>query len=99
MEMRFLKKTKLVIEGLSKVKKILDAVSLAIVLSIVITSIFSLMAVTANGKSSTALPAEAQSIVPQIKMVYDNKDYDMSTFVLANNGVMKKITIPTGSPT
>jgi hypothetical protein len=94
-----LKKTKLVIEGLIKVKKILDAVSLAIVLSIVITSIFSLMTVTANGKSSTALHAEAQSIVPQIKMVYDNKDYDMSTFVLANNGVMKKITIPTGSPT
>jgi F5/8 type C domain len=94
-----LKKTKLAIEGIIKVKKILDAVSLVIVLSIVITSIFSSMVVTASGKSSTASPAEAHSVVPQIKMIYDNKAYDMSTFVLANNGVMKKITIPTSSTT
>jgi hypothetical protein len=36
--------------------------------------------------------------VPHAKMIYDNKAYAMSTFVLANGGEMKKITIPSASP-
>ena len=81
-----------------KVNNLKDRISLAIVLSIAFTSIFSLLAVTANGKSSTDMLSGAQSTVPQIKMIYDNKAYDMSTFVLANSVGMNKITIPSDDP-
>jgi hypothetical protein len=92
-----LKETNLVREGMCKLNKLRYSISLSIVFSIAITSIFSL-AVTANAKSSTDMLSEAQSTVPQIKMIYDNKAYDMSTFVLASNGEIKKITIPSDEP-
>jgi F5/8 type C domain-containing protein len=94
----FLKKTKLVREGVCKANKLRDGISLAIIFSIAITSIFSLVAITAYGKSSTDMLFGAQSTVPQIKIIYDNKAYDMSTFVLAHSGQMKKITIPSDDP-
>jgi hypothetical protein len=72
-------------------------ISISIVFSIAITSIFSL-AVMANAKSSTDMLSGAESTVPQIRMIYDKKAYDMSTFVLASNGEMKKITIPSDEP-
>jgi hypothetical protein len=93
-----LKKIKLVREGMRRINKIGDGLSLGVIFSIAITSIFSLVGVTAYGKSSTDIVSEAQSTVPQIKMIYDNKAYDMSTFVLAHSGQMKKITIPSDHP-
>ncbi|MFL6365773.1 MAG: discoidin domain-containing protein [Nitrososphaeraceae archaeon] len=93
-----MKKTKLVREGMRRINKIGDGISLGVIFSIAITSIFSLMGVTAYGKSSTDMLSGAQSTVPQIMMIYDNKAYDMSTFVLAHSGQMKKITIPSDHP-
>ena len=93
-----MKGAKIVIEGIRRANKLQHALSLAIALSIIFTSIFSLVALTANGKNSADNLSEAQSTVPQIKMIYENKAYDMSTFVLANSGEMKKITVPQGEP-
>src|SRR5919204_6287181 len=90
--------TKLVIEDIFNANKLRYTLSVVIALSIIFTSMFSLVALTANGKNSADNLSEAQSTVPQIKMIYENKAYDMSTFVLANSGEMKKITVPQGGP-
>jgi hypothetical protein len=85
-------------ERTSNANRIRQTLSLTVSLSIVFTSIFSLMAFTASAKNSDDKLSEVHSSVPGIKMIYDNKAYDMSTFVLANNGEMKKITLPQGDP-
>ena len=90
--------TKSVIEDIFNANKLRYALSLAIALSIIFTSIFSLVALTANGKNSADNLSDAESTVPQIKMIYENKSYDMSMFVLANSGEMKKIMVPQGGP-
>lgn len=72
---------------------------ITIALLIALSSPFSLMGIVANAKNSAeAFSSEEFGSVPQIKMIYDNKPYAMSTFVLADGGEMKKITIPYASP-
>jgi F5/8 type C domain len=98
MELYLKRGKKIDIESTCKGSKPKHALFLVITLSIGFTSIFSLVPPTANGKISADNLSGDQSTttVPQIKMIYDNKVYDMSTFVLADSGQMKKITIPQG---
>jgi hypothetical protein len=78
---------------------LLGSVFITIALLLALSGPFSLMAILASAKSSAeALSSEGSINVPQITMIYDNKAYSMSTFVLANGGEMKKITVPFASP-
>jgi hypothetical protein len=81
----------MILETISSTDKLEQTLSVAVVFSILFTSIFSFMGLTANAQSS----ADTQSTtvrVPEIKMICDNKAYDMSTFVFANSHEVKKIT-------
>lgn len=76
-----------------------SSVYITIALLIGLSGPFSLMDMVASAKSSAeAFSSDESSNVPRIKMIYDNKAYAMSTFVLANGGEMKKITVPSASP-
>ena len=72
---------------------------ITIALLIALSGPFSLMGMVASAKNSAeAFSSDEYSNVPKIRMIYDNKAYAMSTFVLANGGEMKKITVPSASP-
>ncbi|HJT48895.1 MAG TPA: hypothetical protein VJ729_12000 [Nitrososphaeraceae archaeon] len=83
---------------ISSTDKLQQTLSLAVVFSILFTSIFSLVVLTVNAESSARVQSIITVTVPQIKMIYDKRAYDMSTFVLANSQEMKKITIPDSDP-
>ncbi len=68
---------------------------------IVLISIAVLIALApdlADGKSPGGSPS-VQSNVPQIRVTYDNKIYDMSPFVVASNGQIMTINVPHHDPT
>ena len=100
MEMHFPKNTRHVTKSINNFNKLRDAVPIGIVLPVVFLSLFSLMVVRADAKSSAESISSAGQIgnIPQITMMYQDKVYPMSTFVLANGGEMKKITIPSANP-
>jgi hypothetical protein len=100
MEMHFPKKnTKYAIKNIYKSNKLRGSIAIAIALSIAFSGLFSLIGMVANASSSAdVLSQEKSSNVPRVKMIYDNKAYAMSTFVMADAGEMKKITIPSASP-
>ena len=100
MKMHFPKNTRHVTKSINNANKIRDGVPLGIVLSLVFLSLFSLTLVRADAKSSADSISSAgpNKNIPQITMMYDEKVYPMSTFVLANGGGMNKITVPTAYP-
>ena len=99
MEMHFPKNRRHVTKSINNANRLRDAVPIAVVLSVVFLSVFSLMVVRADAKSSAdSISSEQVKNIPQITMIYDDKVYPMSTFVLANGGEMNKITIPSASP-
>ena len=92
--MHFLKKN----TRQTKSINIRGCIFIAISLSIPFSGLFSMTAIVADAKmSADVFSSEHSNNVPQVKMIYDNKAYAMSTFVLANGGEMKKITIPLAS--
>jgi len=99
-EMHFLKENKRpAIKTIYESNKLRKCVFITIAMLIALSGPFSLMGMVASSKSSAeAFSSEESSNIPQIKMIYDNKAYAMSTFVLANGGEMKKITVPSASP-
>jgi hypothetical protein len=68
---------------------------LLVLLSIVV--LFAVAPSLADGKSSGGTPS-VQSNVPQIRVEYDNKIYDMSPFVMVRNGQMITINVPHDDP-
>ena len=100
MEMHFPNNTEHVTKIINNADKLRDGVPIAIVLSLVFLSLFSLMVVGAEAKISADSISSAGPTknIPQVTMMYDDKVYPMSTFVLANGGEMNKITIPTANP-
>ena len=88
----------MVIKALCNENRPQRVLAIAIAFSIFFTSILSAVALKASGISSADKPFDTQSALPQVKMIYENKAYDMSTFVTANNGEMKKIVFPEGDP-
>lgn len=80
-----------------KASKLQYGIFLVIILSIGFSCIFSLLAITANGKRSPYEISGVQSnttTIPDVKMIYDNKVYAMSTFILGDSREVKKITFP-----
>jgi hypothetical protein len=99
MEMHFPKNTKQVTCAINCAKRLREGMPIAVAMSLVFFNIFSLMVVSVHAKNSENLiPAGQTGNVPQITLTYDNKIYPMSTFVLANSGEMKKISIPSALP-
>ena len=99
-EMHFLKENiRPAIKTIYASNNLRSSVFITIALLIALSGPFSLMGMMASAKGSAeAFFSEESSNVPQIRMIYDNKAYAMSTFVLANGGQMKKITVPSASP-
>jgi F5/8 type C domain len=98
MEMHFPKNTRHVTKTMNNANKLRGGVPIAIALSVVFLSVFSLMIVRADAKSSADSISSQDKNIPQITMMYDDKAYPMSTFVLASGGEMNKITIPSANP-
>jgi hypothetical protein len=99
MEMHFPKNTKHVTGIMNSAKRRRDGMPIAVAMSLVFFSLFSLLVVSVQAKNSDGLISSGRlDNVPQITMTYDNKIYPMSTFVLANSGEMKKIAIPSALP-
>jgi F5/8 type C domain len=72
--------------------------NLSSIVLISIAVLFALAPDLADGKSPAAT-ASIQSNVPQIRVTYDNKIYDMSPFVVASNGQIITINVPQDDPT
>jgi F5/8 type C domain len=100
MEMHFRKSTNHVRKTINDANQGRDAAPIAIAVSLVFLSVFSLMVVVSvHAKSSADLISSEQTKnIPQVTMMYNDKVYPMSTFVLANGGEMNKITIPAANP-
>ena len=99
MEMHFLN-TRHITKTISNANRLRDGFPIAIASSVAFLSILSLMIISAYAKSSADSISSAKVMdIPHIMMMYGDKVYPMSTFVLANGGEMNKITIPSANPT
>jgi F5/8 type C domain len=98
-DMHFLKTMKSALKTMCGSTSLRGSLFIIIALLMALSGPFSLMGIMVSAKNSAKVfSSDESSNIPQIRMIYDSKAYEMSTFVLANGGEMKKITFPSASP-